>query len=117
MCESERERSEACVGATLHVLDVTVCVCVFGVTVCGVCRLSSGQHIQMLTALVLQLIQCTVTAPEVTKGNRAMSSNKSKEGDKQVGDKQVGDKQVGDKQVGDKKVRVMGCDGWLFLLC
>ena len=51
------------------------------------CRLSSGQHIQMLSALVLQLVQCTVTTPTTNKEERDLSSVKSKDGDKAEGDK------------------------------
>ena len=35
------------------------------------CRLSSGQSIQMVTALILQLIQCIVTPPLSTETSRA----------------------------------------------
>jgi len=56
--------------------------------------LSSGQHIQMLTALVLQLVQCTVTTPTIKKEERDLSSEKSKDGDKPEGDKAHSGKKV-----------------------
>ena len=51
----------------------------------------------MLTALVLQLVQCTVTVPKVPKEERDTSSDKSKEGDKQLeGEKPRAVKKVGE---------------------
>ena len=50
--------------------------------------MSNGQHIQMLTALVLQLIQCTVVPPKTTADKEENSSSPSAE-DKHESDKKV----------------------------
>ena len=69
---------------TIHLISSSFCVA----SACP-CRLVNGQYIQMLTALVLQLIQCTVTVPDVPKDDRVMSSDKSKEGGNYPGDNKV----------------------------
>lgn len=42
-------------------------------------QLSSDQHIQMLTALVLQLVQCVVTLPETLCKSQDKDKNKDKQ--------------------------------------
>lgn len=55
------------------------------------CRLSNGQHIQMLTALVLQLIQCTVVPPKPAdvEQKEEKSTTPPEEEAKQAEDKKV----------------------------
>ncbi|KAI8434987.1 hypothetical protein MSG28_003433 [Choristoneura fumiferana] len=55
-------------------------------------QLSSDQHIQMLTALVLQLVQCVVTLPETLCKSQDKDKNKDKqstEHDKKSADKDL----------------------------
>ena len=64
---------------------------IFGYKVfCYLHRLYNGQHIQMLTALVLQLIQCIVT-PAKNANNEATSEEQ-------------------DDQQKEKKVRITLCE-------
>lgn len=54
-------------------------------------RLSNGQHIQMLTALVLQLVQCTVVPPKHTSTQQEIEDKASTppDGTKEEIDKMV----------------------------